>query len=1614
MADKKSIPSKFAYLQNLNNENNNNNSLSKASPPSLPVQPTISKPAPVAVSSSSVPKPPIGKFNFLKGLNNNSNNNSSPKVSPIKQPAPAPVASPPAPVASPSAPIPPPAPKSSSIQPPVIKQFNFLKNLNNNSNNNSSPIPVAAQPATSAPSVVASPPVQVEEQPAPVEAPPAPVEAPPAPVEAPPAPVEAPPAPVEAPPAPVEAPLAPVEAPLAPVEAPPAPVEAPPAPIEAPLAPVEAPPAPVKEQPAPPAPPAPIASSPALSSAASTPSLKRTRPSVRKLPSIQLNQPEAKEEPKEKVEIPEEEPVSVNITEPLQEEQPQPPVIVPINEAEEIAVVENEEAAENIAENVADEEVEEEAAENVAEEEAAENIADEEEEVEEEEIEEEEVENENFNQFTNQDMLQLWDRVTDFDQRDVIIRELERRKLFPSKELGKWEFETGAYPDIIDPEFLQKLLLKREFAESLQKTWEPQSDPCEDNSTFEVTPVQRFVANFMSPKTPYMSCLLYHGVGVGKTCAGIQICEAWLGEYPYYEVFLVAPPTIQQGFFRTIFDITKVTIGKENDPNTASQCTGDLYMRLTNTLYERDPVRIERLVNRMIRRRYKVFGYGSFANYIKNILKDIPPRASEETKDRLMKEYIRKEFSGKLLVIDEAHNLRDIVEEKDESKEEDAYAGGKAEKLDSEGGKKLTPYIRFVLKYAESMKLCLLTATPMYNNYKEIIFILNLLLMNDKKAQITETEIFDSKGNILEEGKERLEGIAQRYVSFMRGENPISFPIRLFPENIPQLEVYPTTNPRGVEIKEEDKVYFDKLPIVPIELSGDTLKASLQFMRTLSPSGVGLSTMALDKLVHAGNIVMPETESTRGDTSEAYLRRTDANALSIVCKKESSDGEVRYRAIESVGANWLVVGNLKKYSPKFDFLIRRIRNSEGCIFVYTRFVSGGALPLALALEANGYIPYGRKTTFLANGIQAVGGRQCALCPKKEREHTNSDHSFSPAYYGLLTGDNVISPNNEQIIRAQRSFDNVNGVKMKIIIGSQIASEGVDLRFIRETHVIDSWYHLNKTEQILGRAIRYLSHCALPQEKRNNTVYLYAATLPQNEFSRETGDLYSYRVGFKKAVLVGNVTRIMKQSAIDCNLNKDAIVIKDQDPVRQEDSQRMIRENVNINDMPFTAVCDWIETCEYQCKPQIEIKEDDLDDSTYDEFSARWRVHRVKERFKILFSEQAFYQAEDIWNLFTDIPRFSLIDIMNEIINNKSFQVTHGTLNGYIRYCNGYYIFQPNVYHDLSIPLAIRIGKFPIKRDLYRPVEYELPEEEEEEVVKVDTLQTINEFWLAIYKWVNDLASKKHHIPIPGEIELRRIEVSQDDQESLGKYSQIIEVIQLFHESFHKSQNKNPDAFRKALLFYFWDEWLSFDEQKFLIYESSLSSHPSILECTQENQFILGKYLINRFLNPDDDSIIYLCEKGNPCQRSFVDIIEEDESDDPLKKLEIIPRYMGNPYGFLASKDGKFVFKTAEPNITGKIGKGSECGIVTTMTKHIAKLITIGDTFKKAGYGDFNLSDGIIARETRIKNSTRACTLLDLCIRLMDSYRISNKRWFLRPLQAYYTGHKGKFRSSYKK
>ena len=71
------------------------------------------------------------------------------------------------------------------------------------------------------------------------------------------------------------------------------------------------------------------------------------------------------------------------------------------------------------------------------------------------------------------------------------------------------------------------------------------------------------------------------------------------------------------------------------------------------------------------------------------------------------------------------------------------------------------------------MKLVLLTATPMFNTYQEIVWILNLMNKNDKRPIVEIKDIFDLKTNEFkvdengeEIGKELFLRKSNGYISF--------------------------------------------------------------------------------------------------------------------------------------------------------------------------------------------------------------------------------------------------------------------------------------------------------------------------------------------------------------------------------------------------------------------------------------------------------------------------------------------------------------------------------------------------------------------------------------------------------------------------------------------------------------------------------------------------------------------------------------------------------------------------------------------------------------------------------------------------------------------------------
>ena len=1268
-----------------------------------------------------------------------------------------------------------------------------------------------------------------------------------------------------------------------------------------------------------------------------------------------------------------------------------------------------------------------------------------------------------------------------FQERNELVKKIEEKRkkdpyFFPEAEETSFEKMGAVYPLLDDPKFVEKLMKKREFAESKQPSILEQirknANPCA--SEFELTPVQRFISRFINPSTPYNSALLYHGVGVGKTCAAVTIAEAFLEKYPRDQVIVVAPPNIQQGFETTIFDISNVHIGSglgasmeeyDSEPNTHIGCTGNTYLKLTGTMFEQDPKVIQNRVKSLIKRRYDIKGYLKFANDIRKIELEAPAGIKKSKKAEFVDNELRRLYNGKVIIIDEAHNLRDVKTDIDDVDEvNQTIEEGKA-------GKLLTPSLRRLLSVTEGTTLILLSGTPMYNSYAEIIFLLNLLLLNDKRTEdfLSKDVIFGPDANFRTEAeKKRFGEVASRYVSFMRGENPLTFPTRIVPipkmiqgrPDIQLLDSWPHYAPDGqTEISDQDlekiQNFLPQLPFVQCKFDEPTAKEFKDLTIKIAKQSIGVE--ATNSLVQAGNWLWPNKPGISFD------KRIGEDGFNNTFAATNERGMLQYKCRGS--PSFLAQDNLGSVSPKTKNFIQRVRGCQGCAFIYSRFVPAGALSIAIALEANGFTLYGRKNGFLFDGIQTPGGRQCARCPLKEEDHkrnTNINHSFLPAKYVLLTGDDDLTPNNRLSVQAQRRSNNVYGEQIKIVIGSQITGEGIDFKFIREIYVFDSWFHLSKLEQVIGRGIRYCSHSEIEDEKKRNcSTYLLVNSFEPD--SIETIDLYSYRNAMLKASEVGRVTRVLKEYAIDCNLNHDAIHIQGLDEVPMIDSQGIPRPKVSRDDMPYTALCDWEKCDNYQCKPQVAVNETEASERTYNEYAARWRETKLLQRIRWLFqgkadeSQQAFITVTDFIAAFKDISRKSLSLLLQTILKSGSFQMELFGKKGRIIYKNKYFLFQPFSLKDDSIPLALRIADFPIKRDSYVPEKIQIAQKSTVQIPAVATQQVrrngvvqqptaetpFMNFWNQVVAWANDIAGDGKQTALLA-IEMEQEPKKKDDDNTKYIPEDLNKILDEFFGKDDKlvvrarqrlsritwvweSMKRHP-AWRadlaKILKEIVYDEFLSPLQQIELI-EHWISTN----ELEQNKHIWVENYLVVdgisafRFVDIKTGQLRFICKEGNAEKKECTELQAKtiaNSVQNTLKEVKINKLMTGSRYGFLVPKTGSVIFKNGTPPDVGKeVDKGQECSNSSGVGDHIKKIIALGDVIAKLPERD-NLDldiENLAIRQGKgntmtcgkrcFENANRACFVMDIILRWMDMRKLENKRWFYRSVSSYIGGQKGK-------
>lgn len=246
---------------------------------------------------------------------------------------------------------------------------------------------------------------------------------------------------------------------------------------------------------------------------------------------------------------------------------------------------------------------------------------------------------------------------------------------------------------------------------------------------YELQIPQRFISEYINPKTPYDSILVVHKIGAGKTCTAIRVAEVW--KHKRQIIFLV-PASLKGNLYNEL----------------RSECTGTAYItdeerKLLKTL-EPKSAEYKEVINKTevrIHKYYEIYSYNKFVELY------------NDKKINLV---------DKVLIVDEIQNMV------------------------SDGGsfyETLSKAITSARKKG-NLRTILLSATPIFDKPYEIALTLNLLNLNtplptgkdfEKKFIITKykpsgVRVYDVQN--INYFKECIKG----FVSYYRGAPPYVFP----------------------------------------------------------------------------------------------------------------------------------------------------------------------------------------------------------------------------------------------------------------------------------------------------------------------------------------------------------------------------------------------------------------------------------------------------------------------------------------------------------------------------------------------------------------------------------------------------------------------------------------------------------------------------------------------------------------------------------------------------------------------------------------------------------------------------------------------------------------------
>jgi hypothetical protein len=832
-----------------------------------------------------------------------------------------------------------------------------------------------------------------------------------------------------------------------------------------------------------------------------------------------------------------------------------------------------------------------------------------------------------------------------------------------------------------------------------------------------------------------------------NTCTAISIAEGFKKTLKNMNKKILVLSNLKNNFINELYNFKKER--KKANPEDMVQCTGKEYELGEESMYLTFQQK-EKEVKKMILSYYQFFGYQKFANYI--VENTGGWKGNENDVDDKIKKFISKEFDNRVIIADEIQNIK--------TDKRGSYDLSKTIQPILQSIVKYGKNIKLVLMSATPMfdrpdEIIFYINLLLQNDGREKINSSDIFNKNDgtlkPNASILLKEVFKGYVSYMRASKPFLfpfriypiDAIIPSNINYYMNGEPIKKDKKIkFTKLI-------LTNMKDVQLNTY-LYYFNKK--INQNSNENNFNKNLNNKNNKNDKNnendknnknnvnnennendtIGL----LSNLTKISNIVFPIAKTSKkiediGSFNKYSINVDYDNGLGgyykvtkLVGNKKKIQFKYQDHAIFDKNtkdeAPFADEKHLHKFSSKFAKMLDVIKKSKGLCFVYSNYIDQGTLPFALMLEQNGFdreVVDGEYNLldYNANPLKGGGKKRniCYLCglEQSNKEHYEDKlpnyHIFRRAKYILYFRKQVdiVKIKREEALNKFRSSKNKYGEEVKVFIGTKTVSEGLDFQRIRQVHIMEPWYNLSRHEQIIGRAIRYYSHNDLPIDERNVEIYQYASILDnKNKYkNRETIDLKNYRISENKDIIIKQIARIMKESAVDCVFFRNSNIIETNKTVKQITASGNVIQ-IPLGDKPYSSICDYNEDCCYTCNWTPNPKKKyPINTDTYNMKFAINDIEKVKKYIKQLFRENIVYYLNNIekkvFEKYPDIDKIFIYNALDQLANNKNEIVNDKfSRNGYIIYKGDYYIFQPFDLDRTNLPLIYRYYPENVKPD----------------------------------------------------------------------------------------------------------------------------------------------------------------------------------------------------------------------------------------------------------------------------------------------------------------------------